>query len=281
MLPPDTVIATALSDWLSELAGLRETTLVEVRRVGRLWLARWGPGRPVRDIRGEELRSYLIDYRQGRAASTARQMVRYLKWAWGHFRRRGLLVGDAVADLPAIQVARTEPRALTAAEVERLLAHLAEPVRTMAVLALETGLRRRTLLELRWEWVDMGDGWMHLPAAAMKGDRPYHAPLSTRSMALLCAMGQCHPGRVFPFSRGTVERRVNAAILASGVSFRFHDLRRTFFTRARERGVPLEVAMALSDHRDVATALRHYRAVSPAELLRAVGRAETCTLLGS
>lgn len=43
-------------------------------------------------------------------------------------------------------------------------------------------------------------------------------------------------------------------------------------TAARQRGVPLEVAMHLSDHKDVATALKHYRAISPEELLKAVGR---------
>jgi hypothetical protein len=34
----------------------------------------------------------------------------------------------------------------------------------------------------------------------------------------------------------------------------------------------MEVAMALSDHRDLRTVLRCYRAIDPDELLRAVGR---------
>lgn len=45
-----------------------------------------------------------------------------------------------------------------------------------------------------------------------------------------------------------------------------------FLTQLRRRGVSLEVAMRLSDHRDLKTVVEAYRAVSDDELLEALGR---------
>lgn len=83
-------------------------------------------------------------------------------------------------------------------------------------------------------------------------------------------------GRVFPFCSSTMIRRWHEAREQAGFpGLRFHSLRKTFLTLARRRGVQLEVAMALSDHRDVRVALQVYRAVDDEELLRAVGRLPT------
>ena len=53
-----------------------------------------------------------------------------------------------------------------------------------------------------------------------------------------------------------------------------HDLRRSFVTRCRRKGIPMEVTMKLSDHRDLATVLKCYREIDSDEIEKWVGLLE-------
>jgi integrase len=53
-----------------------------------------------------------------------------------------------------------------------------------------------------------------------------------------------------------------------------HDLRRTFITRCRRAEIPMEITMALSDHKDVRTMLSVYRRVDECDTRQALARLE-------
>jgi len=226
----------------------------------------------VEELEPEALRRYLLRYRATHAATSTNAHRALLRWFFGHLARRGVLDRSPAADLPRFPEAPVEARALTEEEVARLLRSAVGLTRAFVVLALETGLRRGTLASLRWEWVDLEDGWLHLPPAAMKARRRFDVPLTEAALEALRSVRASIAGPVWPFGDSAVEKRFRKLRRRAGVDCRFHDLRRTFFTLARERGVPLEIAMRLSDHKDERTALRHYRAISPGELLQWVGR---------
>jgi integrase len=64
------------------------------------------------------------------------------------------------------------------------------------------------------------------------------------------------------------------AVKRAGLELTFHDLRRVFLNRCRERGISIETAMALSQHRSLATVLKHYREVPQGDLEEAVKKLE-------
>lgn len=270
-----TDLGSALLDWRRETAHHSGRTVYDLGRCAARWIAAWGDACPMAELDSERVREYVLTFRGAHAGSTTNQEVKYLRWFLRHAERRGFIARAPLSDLPHFPEEHVEPHALKDREVAELLEKADEELRALLLLAVETGLRRSTILALRWEWIDLSTGWIKIPPKFMKGRRQYRAPLSHQAIAALRSLCASVEGPVFRFSRSTVGRRMTRAVVRSAIDdTTFHDLRRTFFSRMRERGVPLEVAMALSDHRDVRTALRHYRAISAEELLRAVGRGD-------
>lgn len=270
----ETRLEDALLDWLEECSvSTRERTHDALVKAARRWEA-YGLGEMVVGVSPDNVRKYLIAYRAKHAASTTNQERAYLAWFFHWAARRGLIDRDPVRDAPRFPEERRSARTVEDGELSRLVASADRTLSALVVLAVETGLRRATLLSLQWEWVDLERGWISIPPKAMKTREAYRAPLSDSAVAALRKIRDRVSGPIFRFSQSTVQKRFDEARKRAGVECLFHDLRRTFFTRLRRKGVPLEVAMALSAHRDVKTALTHYRAIDPDELLRAVGRSE-------
>jgi integrase len=73
--------------------------------------------------------------------------------------RTGIVARNVAADVQPPKVTRTEARAFTAAEVERILGKAAGQSRALWLLALYSGLRLGELLGLPWDAIrDLGDG---------------------------------------------------------------------------------------------------------------------------
>lgn len=147
----------------------------------------------------------------------------------------------------------------------------------LVVVAIETGLRRRALLGLVWGHVELDTGQAFVPASLMKSRMDLEIPLSKRACSYLRAYraaGCRFTGKIWPQSDATVSRAFRAAQIKAGIQHpvTLHDLRRTFLTRARQRGVPMEVAMRISDHRDLGTVLKCYRQIPEEEMRAAVER---------
>lgn len=265
------VLSAALADWVRSTAHHRPSTVDTIHRSAKRWAATWGAARPLDGIGPDLIREYLGDLRDHFKASTTNQERSMLSWFFGHCRRRGWVQVSPVTDAERYPEDRRTARTLTDQECQRLISCAVEPIKTAVILAIETGLRRQAILALRWEWIDI-DGWLHVPGEWMKSRQDYAAPLSSVALEATRRIRTATTGSLLGLSRTRLFVGFDLARKRAGVACKFHDLRRTFFTLARQRGVPLEVAMALSDHRDYRTALRHYRAISPDELMRAVGR---------
>lgn len=97
--------------------------------------------------------------------------------------RMGLIGRNVAASefVDAPRVPDAEPRALTAAEVRRLLrAAEHDPLEAVIVLALGTGLRQGEILGLAWEDVDLTVGQLQVRRALQRRDGKYvRAPLKT------------------------------------------------------------------------------------------------------
>lgn len=275
-LAHEPTVAESLERWLErEASRLSPLTWVRLEGVARRCRKAWG-SMALSELTAAMLDTYLGERRRSCAATTVNLERRILLWWLADVCRRGELrthPGKATERYPE---EIHDIRVLRGTDRERLEAALeCEPwdVRLAVVLAVETGLRQRAILALRWEWIDTENGWISLPGSALKSRRALRIPLSAAALAAVHKEQAAVLGLVFTRSARDFRRHWRRIVTRAGLrGLHFHDLRKTFLTDQCRRGTRLEVAMALSDHRDLRTVLKCYRAIAPEELLRAVGR---------
>lgn len=166
------------------------------------------------------------------------------------------------------------------------LVETAEPhLRPILLVAYDSGMRKREILDLRWSQVDLRDGCIRLAAQDTKTEKPRTVYLTVRVLEALRSLPRNIHGHVFvnpetgqPWEdlRKAFGRARRGAGLA-GVWF--HDLRRSFVTNARKAGVPESVVMRMSGHKTRAVFDR-YNIVSDDDVREAVRRIETGRILG-
>lgn len=174
---------------------------------------------------------------------------------------------------------RRPPRFLSAEELRRLLALLAEPIRTIALLAALAGLRIGEILALRWGHIDLVAGVLRVEETLYRGN--FGSPktqASRREVPLAEAVVQAlvlqrsrsldrsPEALVFATRRGTplsagnlLKRELKPACQLAGLKpINWHGLRHTHSTLLHSLGTPLKVAQAQLGHAHMATTLDVY-----------------------
>lgn len=128
----------------------------------------------------------------------------------------------------------------------------------IVVTALNTGMRRGELFNLRWDDVDLVARVVTVKQS--KSGRVRHIPLNTAVVDALADL-EDREGFVFTF-RGeqieTVRRSFLGAIERAGIrTCRFHDLRHTFATNLVLGGVDLVTVKELMGHADISMTMRY------------------------
>jgi len=152
--------------------------------------------------------------------------------------------------------------------------------KSLYIVALETGLRRGDLLELRWAAVhlDTEDGWIEL--VTTKTDTPVVIPLTTacRDALLDCKRRSIVSEFVFvtetghPYSVTTVIRYFALAKRLAGITrrCRLHDLRHTFGSTWASAGISLKLIADVMGHASCRMTERYAR-VNRKALAKAAG----------
>jgi integrase len=167
-------------------------------------------------------------------------------------------------------------RFLTTEEIRRLLQatkQTASPILRPAVyLALQTGCRKRELLDLRWRDINFEAGKILI--LETKSGEPRHVPMSRRSRWVLNKLAAKNPLSEWVFESrkrngenapsGDVKRAWKHALKITRISdFRFHDLRHTFASHfAMNRGDLYALAEILG-HSNPKITLDRYAHLSP------------------
>lgn len=173
------------------------------------------------------------------------------------------------------------------AAIVRHLRH--QPVAVAFVtLAFDSGMRITEVHLSRWSWFDSARGYVTIPGSVAKNGMQRPADLTKRAMAALAKLGRS-PGedRVFVnpetgelFDQRWLYELYRRAVDAAGVRGPsgempvFHDLRRSWVTLARRRGVPESEIMVKSGHQDHSV-FRRYSIVGDEDLRRSRDRMET------
>ena len=172
-------------------------------------------------------------------------------------------------------IPRGRTRRLKAGEEDSLLAACDRGrtplLKPLIVLAIETGMRRGEMLDLRWEHVDLKLGVAHLPLT--KNGDCRDVPLSRRAVQILQELR--NPGikqeRVFPMSGNAVRLAFEHLRVRAGMSdFHFHDLRHEAISRLFEKGLNIAEVSAISGHRELKM-LQRYTHLRAADLVARLG----------
>lgn len=166
-------------------------------------------------------------------------------------------------------------RTLSTDEERKLLAAANEPLKSILVTALHTGMRRGEILSLTWSAVDFGRNL--ITVVNPKNGRSRQIPLNEQVRGVLRARKQADGLHTFVFADtrsgrqiGSVKTAFLATLRRAGITgLRFHDLRHTFATRLVTQGVDLLTVKELLGHSSIAMTMR-YAHPSERNLRRAV-----------
>jgi len=140
----------------------------------------------------------------------------------------------------------------------------------MVVVALNTGMRRGELFNLRWVEVNLKGRVLTVAGKTAKSGTTRHLPLNDESFAALTAWrNQASDGDlVFPSPVNgrrldNIKKSWTGALALAGIkSFRFHDLRHSFASKLVMRGVDLYTVKELLGHSTIVMTQR-YAHLSP------------------
>lgn len=167
---------------------------------------------------------------------------------------------------------RKIPRYLQIEEIEKLKEYFSKPEipnwqGDMVFLALNTGLRKSELFNLKWENVDLFNEQLIFSG---KGDKERMVPLNDKAMQILLKrqkIQHIEDRRVFweikhpdSITRAWINCRKR-----TGIKARFHDLRSTFASYYIQNGGNLDHLREILGHEDYNT-VRIYETLSPESL---------------
>ncbi len=277
------------------IADLRKCGVAEMhayiveRRLSRLMKeCKW---ECVRDVTADAFVTWRT--RQSKSPTTLNQyrdgMIGFLKW----MQRQGRLAANPLAVVGKVETRGREVRrrrALSDAELQRLLDAVPPERRAVYVAATFTGLRRGELAQLTWDDVnlDHANPFVRVRASITKNHEEALLPLHGD---VVSALESIRPAEADPHTRvfGRIPsiRRYRQDLTKAEISYLdgggrqadFHSLRHTFGTNLGRAGVQPRVAMELMRHADMRLTTRIYTDASKLPTSAAIASLPGVTLV--
>jgi len=169
-----------------------------------------------------------------------------------------------------LRMANQRVRYLSHREEEELFEALneAEWVKDIVVMAINTGMRRGEIFDLKWFDVDFNRLMVHIRQS--KSGRPRTIPLNATVQSLLEGLPKTSE-YAFPSPKtggrvNDVGRQFERAVTKAGlVDFHFHDLRHTAATRMADAGADPFTLAAILGHSDIRMTARYTHATDEAK----------------
>jgi integrase len=154
---------------------------------------------------------------------------------------------------------RQRDRVLSEDEIRRIWTALdGESFKVAAIfrLALLTGQRKGEVCGLRWDELDLENGWWTIAAERSKNRLSHRVPLGPQAVAVFAALKPANgagapdvfPGGKRGLALTNLQKPTVRIKTASGVDFRFHDLRRTAASHMTGVGIPRLVVSKILNH---------------------------------
>lgn len=180
-------------------------------------------------------------------------------------KQLGWIAYNPFSQVPLERMPAGRVRYLQEDEFDRLCAVCDEPLRSLVILAANTGLREDNLLSLTWQQINFRNETITVEHT--KNRQPICIPMTHRVKSLLVELGRVKridTPFIFPTPTGKkicntlVSRRFRQACKKVGIQdFRFHDLRHHFASMLVQHGVDLYTIKKLLGHQTIGMTERY------------------------
>ena len=275
-----TTLAEALERYKAEVSCLKAHPAQDYQRISH-WLRQPLAHRYLTNLKGSDFATYRDARRaQGRAENTIRLELALVSHLFEIVRKEWGMEGVAnpLHNIRKPSGSRERDRRLRPGEYDRIAEALSSSGNACAGqafdLAIETSLRQGMLVQLRWEWLDLGRQIITIPVEFRRhGNKgvPAVLPLSLRAVAVLKSLPNSSVGPILPTSANALRCVWKRALKDIGIKdLRWHDLRHEAASRLFEKGLhPLEVA-SITGHKSL-NMLRRYTHLQPEALVAKLG----------
>ena len=226
----------------------------------------------LQDITAWQIEKYKVKRKEeGKSPATVNRQIALLKHMFTKAIEWGKLKDNPAKKVKPLKREIRRVRYLMLEEVQRLLSNCADHLKPIVEVAVNTGMRKMELLTLKWDQVNLDQGFITL-WETKNSERP-DIPMNETVKASLNGIERNGPyifcdgnGKSF----GNVKRSFETALKKSEIEdFRFHDLRHTFASNLIMEGTDITTAKELMGHKTIDMTLR-YSHLAPNYKTRAV-----------
>jgi integrase len=223
----------------------------------------------------EQLQTDIIS--KGRKPATNNKTLNILKHAFRKAVEWDMVEEEVLKRIRKVKLLRDEGmrlRYLSIEECQGLINACDCHLKPIVITALNTGMRRGEILNLKWDNVDLKHGFILLDKTK-NGDRREIPINETLRMTFQSVMRRLDIPQVFhDLKKGkpykAVRHSFSSACKRAGITdFHFHDLRHTFASHLVMAGVDITTVSKLLGHKSLKMTLR-YAHLTPAHMAKAV-----------
>jgi len=188
---------------------------------------------------------------------------------WGYVRENPAKAVRLLKEAPG------RLRYLNPDDVEKLINACSDHLRPMVITALNTGMRKSEILNLRWQEIDLVN--RKITVINAKNNESRVIPINQTLYQELLGLSKRAKGEyVFPDRNGHPFKEVKTAFSSTlkraGIEdFRFHDLRHTFGSHLIMQGVDIRTVQQVMGHKEIRMTMR-YSHLSPEYVQEAMER---------
>ncbi len=239
-----------------------------------LFYKEWGKDIPVSKITPDRIEKFKAKMLEHYSNAYVNRYLACLKTIFNLAVKNQLVSYNPMKSVKMLKENNYKIRYLTIEEEAELFKYLPEHLKPIVICALQTGLRKSNILNLRWELVDLDFRFIEILAQQNKGHKVIKIPISDKLMELLISLPKiseyvfANPETGLPY-RDISEGFNNACNKAGIDNFRFHDLRHTVATRLVEKGVDIRTVQEILAHSSIVTTQR-YMHPTPKRKLEAI-----------
>ena len=223
-------------------------------------------GRYLYEITPKDIEQFKVKRKEKVSSATVNRELATLKTMFAKAIEWGRLEKNPAKNVKFLRENNKRLRYLEKEEIEKLINLSSGYLKSILIVALNTGMRRGEILGLKWHDIDFKRDIIYL--LDTKNNDKREVPMNDLAKKALIGVPK-HPDSPYIFCRKDgkpykdIRKSFFTALKKAGIiNFRFHDLRHTFASQLVMSGIDLNTVRELMGHKDIEMTLR-YAHLSP------------------